>query len=124
MTCNSHECGALWPPDPDGGGSHRADQTAQAPRAAARMWRPATLSGVEVLHACRVVGSETGETETIPYDIMHATPVMSAPDFVKQSPLALADNPLGWAKVDKFTMQSPDFPNVFALGDAGSTPNS
>ncbi len=72
----------------------------------------------------KIVGSETGETETIPYDIMHATPLQSAPDFVKHSPLALSDNPLGWAKVDKFTMQSPDFPNVFALGDACSAPNS
>ena len=72
----------------------------------------------------RLVGSETGETETIPYDIMHATPPQSAPDFVKRSPLALSGNPLGWAHVDKFTLQSPDFPNVFALGDATSTPNS
>jgi sulfide:quinone oxidoreductase len=72
----------------------------------------------------KVVGSETAETETLPYDIMHVTPPMSAPDFVKRSPLAVRDTPLGWAKVDKFTLQSPDFPNVFALGDAGSTPNS
>jgi sulfide:quinone oxidoreductase len=71
-----------------------------------------------------VVGSETGEKETIPYDILHVTPPMSAPDFIKRSPLAVTDSPLGWAKVDKYTLQSPDFPNVFALGDAGSTPNS
>ena len=72
----------------------------------------------------KVVGSESGETETLPYDIMHVTPPMSAPDFIKRSPLAVTDSPLGWAKVDKFTLQSPDYPNVFALGDAGSTPNS
>ncbi len=72
----------------------------------------------------QIVGSQTGETETIPYDMMHVTPMMSAPAFVKQSPLAVSGDPLGWAKVDKFTLQSPDFPNVFALGDAGSTPNS
>lgn len=72
----------------------------------------------------KVVGSATGETETIPYDVMHVTPPMSAPDFIKRSPLAVSDSPLGWAKVDKYTLQSPDFPDVFALGDAGSTPNS
>ena len=72
----------------------------------------------------KVLGSETGETETLPYDILHVTPPMSAPDFVKRSALAVKDTPLGWAKVDKFTLQSPDFANVFALGDAGSTPNS
>jgi sulfide:quinone oxidoreductase len=49
---------------------------------------------------------------------------MSAPDFIKRSPLAVTDSPLGWAKVDKHTLRSPDYPNVFALGDAGSTPNS
>lgn len=53
MTCNSHECGALWQRDPDRG-SRRADQAAQAPREAARMWRPATLAGIEVLHAAYV----------------------------------------------------------------------
>ena len=72
----------------------------------------------------KILGSETGETETLPYDIMHVTPPMSAPDFIKRSPLAVTDSPLGWAKVDKFTLHSPDYPNVFALGDAGSTPNS
>lgn len=49
---------------------------------------------------------------------------MSAPDFIKLSPLAVQDSPLGWAKVDKFTLQSPDYPNVFTLGDAGGTPNA
>ena len=62
--------------------------------------------------------------ETIPYDILHVTPPMSAPDFIKRSLLAVKDSPLGWAKVNKNTLQSPDYPNVFALGDAGSTPNS
>ncbi|GAC1516494.1 MAG: FAD/NAD(P)-binding oxidoreductase [Gemmatimonadaceae bacterium] len=81
--------------------------------------RPATKEAVFSL-----VGSDRPETETIPYDILHVTPPMSAPDFIKRSPLAVQDSPLGWAKVDKFTLQSPDYPNVFALGDAGSTPNS
>lgn len=81
--------------------------------------RPGTREAV-----FQIVGGVPGETETIPYDIMHVTPRMSAPDFLKQSPLAVEDNPLGWARVDKFTLQNPDHPDVFALGDAGSTPNS
>ena len=72
----------------------------------------------------KVVGSDAGDTETIRYDMMHVTPPMSAPDFIKRSPLAVSDSPLGWANVDKYSLQSPDFANVFALGDAGSTPNS
>lgn len=59
------------------------------------------------------------------YDMMHVTPPMSAPDFVKRSPLAHTEGPLkGWIKVDKHTLQSPDFPNVFALGDAAGLPTS
>ena len=59
------------------------------------------------------------------YDMMHVTPPMSAPDVVKSSPLAHIEGPLkGWLKVDKFTLQSPDFPNVFALGDVAGLPTS
>ena len=46
-----------------------------------------------------------------------------APDWVKASPLA-NDTPAGYVDVDKHTHQHVRYPNVFALGDAGSTPNS
>lgn len=59
-----------------------------------------------------------------PFDFMHVTPPQSAPDFIKQSPLAVPDNPLGWVDVDKDTMQHKRYPNVFALGDASSLPTS
>lgn len=62
--------------------------------------------------------------EAVPYDIMHATPPQSAPDFIKQSPLAMPDNPLGWIDVDKNTLQHVRFANIFALGDATNTPNA
>lgn len=59
-----------------------------------------------------------------PFDFMHVTPPQSAPDFIKQSPLAVPDNPLGWVDVDKDTLQHKRYPNVFALGDASSLPTS
>lgn len=68
------------------------------------------------------VGGDGGEF-TLPYDVMHVTPHQSAPDWVKASPLA-ADTPAGYVDVDKHTHQHVRYPNVFALGDAGSTPNS
>ncbi len=72
-----------------------------------------------------VVGDETGRHETIPFDMMHVVPPQSAPDFIKASALAETTGPQkGYVKVDKGTMQSTSYPNVFALGDAGSTPNS
>jgi len=64
---------------------------------------------------------DTGETAVIPYDLLHVTPPQSAPDFVKQSPLAAKS---GWLDVDKHTLQHPRFPNVFGLGDASSAPTA
>lgn len=68
----------------------------------------------------RKVG-ETSERVTIPYDIFHAVPHQSAPDFIKKSPIASKE---GWANADKFTLQNPDYPNVFCIGDAASLPTS
>ena len=58
------------------------------------------------------------------FDMIHITPPQSAPDFIKKSPLAVEGNPLGWIDVDKHTFQHNRFPNVYALGDASSTPNA
>lgn len=61
----------------------------------------------------------------VSYAFMHVTPPQSAPDFVKKSPLAETTGPQqGYVKIDPATMRSPLYPNVFALGDAGSSPNS
>ena len=64
---------------------------------------------------------DTGETVVIPYDLLHVTPPMSAPDFVKESPLA-ADR--GWLELDKHTLQHPRWPNVFGLGDTSNLPTA
>jgi len=61
----------------------------------------------------------------IPYDMLHAAPPQSAPDFIRRSPLADPQKPReGWVKVNKHTLQHVDYPNVFALGDVAGTPNS
>jgi sulfide:quinone oxidoreductase len=60
----------------------------------------------------------------VDYDIMHVTPPQSAPDWIKAGPLADPANPAGYVEIDKHTMQHTRFPEVFALGDAGSSPNS
>lgn len=64
---------------------------------------------------------ETNETVTLSYDMIHVTPPMGPPDFVKQSKLA---NEAGWVDVDKRTLQHVRYPNVFSLGDASSLPTS
>lgn len=64
---------------------------------------------------------KTGEDVTIDYDMIHVTPPMGAPDFVRASALA---SPEGWVEVDKHTLRHVRFPNVFALGDNSSLPTS
>lgn len=56
------------------------------------------------------------------YAILHATPPQSAVSaLLKAKDLV---NDAGFVNVDQFTMQHVKYPNVFALGDCTSTPNS
>ena len=64
---------------------------------------------------------QSGEESSLNYDMIHVTPPMSAPDFIKKSPLA-ADT--GWVSVDKATTQHTQYANVFALGDCSNLPTS
>lgn len=65
-------------------------------------------------------GENNKEVETwVDYEMLHVTPPQSAPDFVKNSPLA---NLAGWVDVDKHSLQHLKFANIFSLGDASSLP--
>lgn len=67
------------------------------------------------------VNLDTNEETIENYDLLHVTPPMSAPDFIKRSPLA---NAAGWVDVDKETLRHTKYENVFGLGDASSLPTS
>jgi len=71
-----------------------------------------------------ITDNEAGSREQVGYDFLHVVPPQSAPDWIKASPLADPDNPGGYVQIDKNTMQHTRYGNVFALGDAGSSPNS
>ncbi|MEZ5040989.1 MAG: FAD/NAD(P)-binding oxidoreductase [Saprospiraceae bacterium] len=64
---------------------------------------------------------DTGEESVEKYDMIHVTPPMSAPDFIKNSPLAAST---GWVEVDKSTTQHVRYANVFSLGDCSNLPTS
>jgi len=64
---------------------------------------------------------ETSDQVTIPYDMIHVTPKMGPPDFIKNSPLAGEG---GWVDVNKNSTQHNQFKNVFSLGDSSSLPTS
>lgn len=58
------------------------------------------------------------------FDLCHAVPPQSAPDFIKQSPLADPKNQHGYVEVDKYTLQHIRYPNIFSLGDSSNAPAS
>jgi sulfide:quinone oxidoreductase len=64
---------------------------------------------------------ETEEEMIIQYDLLHAVPPMTAPDFIAQSPLS---NEEGWVEVDSGTLQHKRYDNVFGIGDNSSLPTS
>lgn len=71
------------------------------------------------------IADRANKTEsTLGYDVMHMVPPQSAPDWVKKTSLADPASPAGYVEIDKHTMQHTRYPDVFALGDAGSSPNS
>ena len=64
---------------------------------------------------------KTGTEQVMRYDMIHVTPPLGPPDFVRSGPLANAD---GWVEVDKFSLQHVRYPQVFSLGDASNLPTS
>lgn len=64
------------------------------------------------------------ERKAMKFDMCHAVPPQSAPDFIKNSPLADANNLYGYVEVNKNTMQHSRYANVFALGDCTNAPCS
>jgi sulfide:quinone oxidoreductase len=71
-----------------------------------------------------IVDHSTDAKDSITYDMMHVVPPQSAPDWLKATPLADPENPAGYVAIDKNTLRHVHHDNVFALGDAGSSPNS
>ncbi len=63
----------------------------------------------------------SGEEVVIAYDMIHVTPPQRAPRVVRES--SLADD-AGWLAVDRHTLRSDKFDNVFAIGDSSNLPTS
>jgi len=63
-------------------------------------------------------------TKTINYDLLHVVPPQRAPKFIRDSKLAIPEDPRGWVDVEKHTLQHVHYPEVFALGDASGAPNA
>jgi sulfide:quinone oxidoreductase len=57
----------------------------------------------------------------VDYDLLVTVPINMGADFVAKAGIG---DELNHVKVDHFTFQSPDYPNIFAVGDAASLPTS
>lgn len=57
----------------------------------------------------------------IHFDMLHLAPPQTAPDFIRNSPLA---NEAGWIDVHIGTMQHKKYPNIFGIGDAAALPTA
>ena len=66
-----------------------------------------------------VLDKSTGQATEMGFEMIHVTPPMGPMDVIKNSPLA---DDGGWLAVDKYTMQSTKFANVFGLGDCINAP--
>ncbi|OLL16076.1 MULTISPECIES: NAD(P)/FAD-dependent oxidoreductase [unclassified Rhodococcus (in: high G+C Gram-positive bacteria)] len=71
-----------------------------------------------------IVDRHADSSDTLTYDLLHVVAPQSAPDWIKDSPLSDPLNPGGWVDVDQHTLQHNRFPDIFALGDVGWTPNA
>ena len=55
------------------------------------------------------------------FDMLHVCPPQTAPDFIRQSPLA---DQAGWVDVDANTLRHKQYANIWALGDVANTANA
>ena len=63
----------------------------------------------------------------VPFDFLHIVPPMSAPDFVKNSPLTITEGSLrhdGWVDSNEFTLIHNRYPNIISFGDVAGLPTS
>lgn len=84
------------------------------------------VKGEEKLAIFDVTDPDGNVTEkAVAFEMAHIVPPMSAPDFVRESALAIQDGPLkGWVDVHHGTLQHNRFPNVFSLGDVAGIPTA
>lgn len=79
------------------------------------------VDGAKKIATFKVVNSEGSSLVEREFDMLHAVPPQSPPDFIKVSPL-VDEN--GWIDVDQSTLQHKNFDNIFALGDTINAPNA
>jgi len=98
------------------------------PRASAMLGQILEERGIEVVtefNTARVHGSsrklEGFDGREVDYDLLVSIPLHAGAKVIADSKLG---NDLGFVPTDKHTLQSRDYPDVFAIGDAADLPTS
>ncbi|KAK3095999.1 hypothetical protein FSP39_021834 [Pinctada imbricata] len=65
---------------------------------------------------------DTGEKEKFEYKLLHITPPMSTPEALRKCTQLV--NAAGFVDINKDTLQSTKYKNVFSIGDCSSAPTS
>ncbi|WP_009884890.1 NAD(P)/FAD-dependent oxidoreductase [Brevibacterium aurantiacum] len=71
-----------------------------------------------------ITDNSAERSEQLDYTMLHVVPPQSAPDWIKHSPVSKPGDPNGYVDIDPNTLQHVRWPEIFSLGDAGSSPNS
>ena len=79
-----------------------------------------TFFNTEAIHPDRKV-VESLEGDEITYDLLIMVPPHKGQPYLKGTPIADQD---GWVNVNTKTLQHPDYPHIFALGDTANLPVS
>jgi sulfide:quinone oxidoreductase len=65
----------------------------------------------------------TDEFKKVKYDLLHVGPPCTPIKSLREAKDENFTDPVGWVKVDEKTMRSPNYGNIFAIGDCVSTMN-
>ncbi|TLM84468.1 NAD(P)/FAD-dependent oxidoreductase [Pseudarthrobacter sp. NamE2] len=89
------------------------------------LWTNSELVSVDADRQMATVRNvETGDEESLHYDVLNGVPPQSAPDWLKATDLPAAGDKGGFVEVDRQTLRHLRYPNVWSLGDAAGTTNS
>ena len=81
-------------------------------------------------HTVKEENNHVGELDegthfVVKFDMLHLAPPQSAPSWFQKTKLAHQDGPnKGWMAVDKYTLQSVNYKNVFGVGDVTDVPTA
>lgn len=109
---------------PDGRTDHIVNDERNAAGCIGYVWEDGQKYVVEEENV-HVDELKEGTHYVIKYDMLHLAPPQSAPSWFQKTKLANQDGPnKGWMAVDKHTLQSKFYQNVFGAGDVTDLPTA